>query len=308
MHQPTKDQEELLNKANWDNYEHTLLSKHCLFQYTIHEVGSVLKLPCQVLWNPVGNNAENASDKEHIANFISNLPGELFWYGDITTLDQALEWIFWKDRTIDIARCFLAGTDNSTNPLLDDLENERIDKWTYKYIWLEVKLFTNWWDLVRQNELEIKDLFQKHKSWGYPFKCSRELLEEMIREDIENEFYKCFKKRYVYKSKEIKDIAFLKRKLHKDKLLPEDELLVTQKMYELIDRNVVCPIWYDRVIAVCNLLAKKGNQIAQQNFEINSQIIDSLSKMQIKRFCKKSNSYTWEKGKKYQGIKPGWKA
>jgi hypothetical protein len=58
-----------------------------------------------VHWNPVGDNSQNASEKERIANFISNLPSEDFWHGELKTLDQMEEWLGWKDRAIDIARC-----------------------------------------------------------------------------------------------------------------------------------------------------------------------------------------------------------
>lgn len=132
-------------------------------------------------WNPVGSDSQDASDRERIAKFIFELPSNDFWQGDLKTFDQIWEWFGWRDRAIDIAKCFLAGCGNPDNPLLKELKAGLIDEETYKDIRLDAELFENWWKLVQINEQAIKAELEKVKSWGYPFNSSRELVAEMIR-------------------------------------------------------------------------------------------------------------------------------
>lgn len=305
LHKPTKEQEELLAKGQWGEFEHVILTKHCLFEYTTtHKVGTVDKRSYQVQWNQVGSNSQDASERERIARFISNLPNEDFWLGDLKTLDLMMEWIRWKDRAIDIARYFLAGHDNPDNPLQREFKAGLIDEEKYKYIRSEAHLYENWWQLVQLNEQQIKAVLEKIKSWGYPFDSSRELVEEIIRADLEGEFSNCLKTRYVYDSKEIKQIAVLKRKHHRGELSETE----WQELLKLIDQNAPYPIWYDRVISVAEVLAERGNTCIEKHLEINSKIINRLSRMQYQRERSQTTSNTWDKGINTPGIKPGWKS
>jgi hypothetical protein len=256
-------------------------------------------------WQRIGDESTEASDRERIARFISDLPNGDFIHVS-KSLFQVEEWMAWKDRAVRIAKCFLAGRGQPVSPLARDLENGSIDEWLHDYIWLEAELYENWWKLVHTKESSIKAALKP--IWKYPFNSSLELFQEMVRADLEGEFANCLKSRYCYKAKEIKKIAILKRKAHRGELSkPEQE-----QMYELIDKHAPYPIWYDRVISVSEWLAKRDPFI-QERLRTNGEIIDAIAKMQIKRNFPpnpkhhKDVSHTWEKGIRRKGIKPGWK-
>ena len=305
LHKPTKEQEELLKKVKWGEFERVILTKHCLFEYTlIQEPGTLAQLSYQVHWNPVGSISPDASDRERIASFISDLPNQDFWQGDLKTRDLMREWMLWKDRAIDIAKCFLVGRNNSDNSLLSERKAGLLDEEMYKYIWCEADLYENLWQLIQLNEQQIKAALEKVKEWSYPFASSCELVEEIIRTDFEGEFANCLKERYAYNPRKIRRIATLKRKAH-SKGLSEAE---RQELLTLIEQNTPYPIWYDRVVSVVEHLAKQGNQCIQKHLEINSKIINRLARMQYQRERSEAISSTWDKGEKIRGIKPGWKA
>lgn len=65
LHKPTKEQEELLAKAQWGKSAHVTLTKRCLFEYSrVHKVGAIEKFFFRVHWNSVGNDSQDASDRE----------------------------------------------------------------------------------------------------------------------------------------------------------------------------------------------------------------------------------------------------
>jgi hypothetical protein len=257
LHKPTKEQEELLANAQWGKSERVILTKHCLFEYTTtHKFETIDERSYRVHWTSVGSGSQDASDRDRIAKFISELPSNGFWQGDLKTFDQIMEWLGWRDRAIDIANYFSAGRGNSDNSLLKELKAGLIDEETYQDIRLDAALFDNWWKLVHLNEQTIKAELEKVKSWGYPFNSSRELVEEMIREDLEGEFVNCLKPYYAYNSRIMRLIAQLKRK-HCRGELGEAE---SQEMLKLIDQNVPFPIWYDRVISVSQILVEHMHQ------------------------------------------------
>lgn len=305
LYKPTKEQEELLKNAKWGESERVILTKHCLFEYTlIREQGTLATLLPQVHWHFVGSDSADASDRERIAWFISDLPGQYFWQGYLKTMDLMMEWTWWKDRAIDIAKCFLVGRNNSDNPLLNERKAGLLDEEMYKYIRYEADLYENLWQLIQLNEQPIKAELEKVKRWGYPFASSRELVEEIIRADLDGEFSNCLKERYIYNPRINRKIATLKRKDHREGLSEAER----QELLTLIEQNAPYPIWYDRVISVAEYLAEQGNQCIKQHLEINSEIINRLKRKQYQRERSKATSYTWDKGKKIRGIKPGWKA
>ncbi len=280
---------------------------YCIADYIIQDVGlrDSFKACIEMRWQRIGDESTEASDRERIARFISDLPNGDFIH-ESKSLFQVEEWMAWKDQAVRIAKCFLAGRGQPDSPLARDLENGSIDEWLHDYIWLEADLYENWWKLVHTKEGSIKVALKK--IWGYPFNSSLELFQEMVRADLEGEFANCLKSRYCYKAKEIKKIAILKRKAHRGKLSkPERE-----EMYALIDKHGPYPIWYDRVISVSEWLAKRDPFI-QERLRTNGEIIDAIAKRQIKRNCDprlkhhKDISHTWENGIRGKGIKPGWK-
>ena len=304
LHKPSKEQEELLAKAQWGKSERVTLTKHCLFEYTtIHKFGTIDKRSYRVHWTPVGSGSQDASDRERIARFISELPSNDFWQADLKTFDQIMEWFDWRDRAIDIAKCFLAGRDNPDNPLRKELKTGLIDEETYKDIRLDAELFENWWKLVQPNEQAIKAELEKVKSWGYPFNSSRELVEEMIREDLEGEFANCLKPYYAYNSRIMRLIAQLKHKHCTGELGGAE----SQDLFKLIDQNVPLPIWYDRVISVSQILVEQGNTCIKEHLVINGKIINRLARRQYQRERSQSTSQTWHKGRVIKGILPKWK-
>lgn len=301
LYELTEDQQELLEKAILGENQRIFLTKHCIYiDTTTEEFSDIYGLDQHVFWNLVGSKSAESSDREKFARFISELPGNYFFEGYLKTDDQVGEWMRWRDRLIDFAKYFLAGINNRANPLLKERKAGIIDEETYLSIRVTAQLFDNWWQLVMLNEEPIKAALEK--TCGYPFSCGRELVEEMIRGDIEGEFSNCLKSYYVYNSKVIRDIATLKHKQHRGELDEVEE----QELYKLIDLNSAFPIWYHRVISVCEYLAERGNQSIAEHLAINGKIINRLSRGQFKRERSRSTSKTWSNGKLSKGIVPKW--
>lgn len=266
------------------------------------------KVYFQVFWDKVGTDSPTATDRERIARFISTLPDFFCVLEEKITIDTLEAWILAKDAAVRIARCFLAGRSQPDNPLLRDLEDGLIDQWLHDYKWLESDLYENLWKLISLRERLIKTALAK--IWGYPFTSSRDLMQQIIQEDLEGEFCQIFKPRYSYKSGEIQKIAKLKRKFHRDELSDAEQ----KQMWQLIDRHAPYPMWYDRVISVCQSLAVRGDVFIQTRLRIHGEILDGICKMQIRAECTpslrhhRSRSHTWENCKKITGIVPKWKA
>lgn len=287
----------------------TLEGRHCIIRCeSLQSFKTFDKVYIRVFWDTVGNDSPTATDRERIARFISTLPDFFRVLEEKITIDTLQAWIVAKDAAVQIARCFLAGRSQPDNPLLRDLEDGLIDQYLHDYWWLESDLYENLWKLVSLRERKIKAVLAK--IWGYPFTSSRDLMQQIIQEDLEGEFCQIFKPRYSYKSSEIQKIAKLKRKLHRNELSDTEQ----KQMWHLIDRHAPYPMWCDRVVSVCKSSVVRGDTFIQTRMRIHGEIIDGLCKMQIRAECTPSlrhhrpRSHTWENCKQTAGITPGWKS
>lgn len=307
LHKRTKEQEELLAKVQWGSYEHVQLTKHCLLEYTVHKVKTIDEISFQVHWNKVGSDSQDASDRERIARFISNLPSQGSRKGGLRSLAHIQEWVIWKDHAIDIARYFLVGRGQSDDLPLKELKDGLIDKFSYDYLWTEVDVYENLWELLHQSGETIGVVCRRN--WDYPFKSNLELMQEIIREDLEGEFSLRLGRRYMYVSSQIGKIAKLKRKDCKGGLSNIEQ----KTLYRLIDQHSAFPTWLNRVLLVSEALAAKGDSTIQKHLATRSKNIDALSKLQIKRDCDpslkthKRRTHTWNNGILKEGVL-GWDA
>lgn len=260
-----------------------------------------------IVWTPVGDDSLEATDKVRIARFISELPSRVL-VEEFTTLDQVYRWMEWKDKCIWIAKCFLAGHKHLDNPLLRELEEGTIDKYYHDNVWLTVDLYENLWKLIHLKGKLVKAAFLK-QGWDYPFKCSRELLEEIISSFIDGEFSNVLKSHYVEHAGEFRKIATLGRKNNKDFLSTQER----QRLTELTKKHSQPNVWLERLLAVGNALAE-WDSFVQVRMNIHQEIMDGIAAFQVvanfKPELKKhgQTSYTWQNGVKVSGTKPGWKA
>lgn len=278
---------------------------HCIVGLSIvQEVGKIAKADVISEWHKVGNCSNSATDKEKIANFICDLPSLT---EEITHPDQLSDWVAWKDWSIDVARCFLSGHTQPDNPLLRSVEDGLIDQWSHDYTWLVSDLYDNLWKLVNLRGRQIKSAIKKVFG-DYPFASNRELLQEIIRADIEGEFCQILKKQYQYKPTHIKEIHKLKRKMHREGLVDKS----LEQLYKLIEQHAPYPIWYDRLISVCEVMADRGDTFINTRLQINADLLDGISRMRLKADCDPSLSHhrrrkeLWINGKKNPGQPSDW--
>ncbi len=267
---------------------------HCIAGLVIvQEFGKIAKAELIAEWEVINSNA--ATDQEKIAHFISSLPT---LSEEKCHPDQVCEWVRRKDWAVKLAKCYQAGKGQPDNPLLRELEDGLIDQWKHDYIWLECDLYENLWKLIKLRGRQIKSAI-KRAFGDFPFACGRELMEEIIRADIDDEFRQCLKKKYEWKPTHLKEIAKLKRKMHRDEI-SDPEL---ERLYALIDQHAPYPIWYDRLLSVCEVLAERDPFISTR-LNINSDIIDGLCRLKLKAECDpllkhhRRPAETWIDGKK----------
>lgn len=247
---------------------------------------------------PVGRTLSPETDEEWIANRISNLPNtDLFV--NFTSFDQVQHWIAYRDNAIELALCFWA--DDDLYWLNNELEKGHIDQFSYNYILAETKIFKNLWHLMKVGELKIiKNL---ENNWGFPFDSIRALFVEILREDIEDEFCVCLRKRYRYTASHIKEIAILKGKDHRSNASASD----LKRLNSLIENNRPLATWFDRVLIVADFLSQKDISI-NQYLESYREGINALTKLQIQRECApelrdkhRIPSHLWNRGRYYKG-------
>lgn len=252
-------------------------------------------------WEDAGSDGETAADEERIASAISNMPhADLFI--SFTSFDQVREWIGKKDYCVKIARCFLAAEGQPDDPLLAELAAGRIDQFSYDYAWAATNLYRSIWHILKEREEAIKYLLKKGVG-NYPFASNRELLIEIIREDLEGEFIGCLKRRYTYKASHIAEIAKLKLKEHQTELTESE----WKKLYGLTDQYIPYAKWFNYSLLAANKLAETDH-FTNTILEAYSASLAKLVKLQIYRDFKpelkkhRRLSHTWEKGKYKEGA------
>ena len=244
-------------------------------------------------WQEVGSVSSTASDKEIIGNTICNNPNELRLKKKPITLDIIHDWILWKDSGIRIAKCFLADKGQISDPLFKEKENNIIDEFLYDYIWLETSLYETYWRLINiKGNIILKRL-------NSTFKSNVELMQEMIKESLNEEFYTIrHSKFYQYNPK-------LDKKLHllscQKNLSPSNHKLRESLKY-LVYPHLKNAILNKKVNAILNDLDKEGDIFVTTHLKVISEIIIGLIKLKIKTHCNpklqkyKLNQHNWING------------
>ncbi|PSB25347.1 hypothetical protein [Stenomitos frigidus] len=252
-------------------------------------------------WKSVGSDCETATDEERIASAIANMPHSDFFI-NFTSFDQVREWIGIKDYCVQIAQCFLAERGQQDDALLTELEAVQIDQFSYDYAWAATNIYKSLWRILEKRGRAIKHLLEKGTG-NYPFTSSRDLLIEIIREDLEGEFIGCLKRRYTYKASQIAEIAKLKRKEHRTELTN----LERKKLYRLIDQYIPYAKWFNYSVLAADKLAETDH-FTNVHLEAYRASLAELAKLQIQRDCKpdlkkhRRSSHTWEQGKCIEGA------
>jgi hypothetical protein len=254
---------------------------------------------------PVGHPLQPSSDEEWIANAISNTPNvDLFV--NFNGFDQVDHWISHRDNCIEIALSFWSEQGICNDYLSKQLQDENLDDFSYHYLRAEARMYRDLWRILKIREQEIAGFCKKF--WSYPFKSTRDFFMEAITEDLEGEFMACLSNRYLYKSSQIKQIAKLKRKMHKGNISENER----KTLNKLSDQYVKFPTWFNRLILATEALAKKDDLVKEYFNEFGTSL-DTLLKLQIQRDCdpKLRNhlipSHTWAYGRYREGILP-WNA
>ncbi|HEY9626395.1 MAG TPA: hypothetical protein V6C84_03770 [Coleofasciculaceae cyanobacterium] len=250
----------------------------------------------------VGNRFNPSSDEEQIAHAISKTPNTDHFI-KFTSLDQVFHWIKFRDHSIELALSFWSENNTQNKYLLGKLQTGDIDKFSYDYHLAEARIYKSLWKILRTRGERIELICSKN--WSYPFTSIREFYIEIIKEDLEGEFIACLKNRFIYKSSEIKQVAKLKRKQHKENI----SLTEQKKLYRLIDQYVPRATWLNNLLLVVERIAQEDDLIEQYFCEFG-ECVDTLSKLQIQRDCDPkarqhlAPSHTWEKGQYRQGVLP----
>ncbi|WP_103670097.1 hypothetical protein [Pseudanabaena sp. BC1403] len=257
-------------------------------------------------WKDVGS--EVGTELEQVAYFISNLPDtDLLEGGQDLHYGILQEWVYCKDKCIEIARCFLVEKGANSDLLLNLLKADEIDQFTYEFRWIETDLYKNLWMMITTHKTVIVESMKKN--WKYPFSSEIELFCQIIREDLEGEFICYLEPFYQYHAKTLGEIDKLKRKQHRDEITPDEEA----KMWELIDKSRSPAIWFNRLITIADKLGDLELESIKPYLDRHSDYIDKMSLMHIKadRSPKlkshKRQSHYVEKGIFKGGVKPRWK-
>lgn len=291
----------------------------CHAQIAITEqLGCRFKLSFLITWKTVGYDFPGASDRTRTARLISELPSESFLQ-ELQDFDQLRHWMALKDFAIQLAKCWEAGRGQPDNPLAWALEENLVTEWWHDYVWLSVDLYENLWRLIHLKARAIKAAFKKR--WEHPFTSVPELLQEIVRSDIDSEFLNCLKPLFIEKANEISEITNIKRRQRRYFPLPIhanwQRLTLWVRMVQLVEwellrklvRQYSTPaIWYERLMEVTQALAERDTFVATR-LKIHYELQDSLHKMQQRASCDPNlkrlgfqTSKTWEDGVKSEGI------
>ncbi len=276
-----------VEESSWIAQPSRYITPECLVELDIAlKTKERIKLDFCVYWKSIGNDSEVSSEKERIYHYISKLPSEDFLQ-DIRTLEQLREWVNLKNFSLQLTKCWQV-FGSSEDPLYRDFERGWIDWWLHDHIWLEVALYENLWQLICHKGEDIKAIFNQmrfHQSLSSPdeqtaalrkskISCSKlpkklrryllqeqysfsstcELLQEIVKQMIDEQFSNYLKPHYIENAKDFKKIATLTRHDCKAKGLSMKE---REEQYSLVEkhRSPSCIFLLERVLGACQITA-----------------------------------------------------
>lgn len=309
------------------------------------------KLDFDVYWKPIGDDSERASEKEYIIRYVSELPSECLLQ-DIKTLDQLRKWVSTKNSAIRLAKCWHA-FGSPEDPLAEDFENGWIDWWEHDYTWLLASLYENLRQLINHKGSDIKAFFseleefkksalsyasqevetQASKSFTskiprelrllsqgkYSFDSNQDLLQEIVRRNLDAEFVNCLKPHHVDNAKEIKTMANLTRKESRNGLDTDEWMKRLNLVAKYTPESFLFLL--DRVLGSCQMAAfgdfqasTPQNGITWMHLRLHDDIVDRLCQMYQLAACDPELkhhgqiSYVWQNGIRSEGVNSGWRA
>lgn len=249
---------------------------------------------------PAGRTFSSDTDEEWIANCISQIP-DVDFFISFTSFSQVWNWVRYRDCAVNLALVFWAEEDQPY--LKKELEKGQIDQFSYNYSLAEAKIYKSLWKLIQVDEAGIRKILSNN--WGFPFDSSRAFFVEIVREDLEEEFCACLRRRYIYKACDVKETAKLKRKAHRGTASSAE----IDRLYSLIDHHVPFATWLNRLLSVAEILSNK-NPLLKECLESYREGMYTLTKLQIQRDCDpnlrhhKRRTHSWKQGQYYQGPLP----
>jgi hypothetical protein len=241
----------------------------------------------------VGSCESTPTDREQIAYFMSaELPcSDYLTYAE--DVDQMIEWVKAKDYWVRLAICFEEEVDN---PLLGQLEEGLISQVGHDLIHLDAKYWDSLWKLIQHRWEPIQEAWSE--VLGQTFNQSRELLQEILIENADNNYLKCFKPHYQRNVREIKEMTTLRRKSLRGEILSKAQ---TTRLENLLGKHFSdCPK-LESTIAICEIGAERDPFIATY-LKIIETIESGVLKIQQGAMCKAGVSCTWVDGRKHPGI------
>ncbi len=267
------------------------------------------KITGYIIWEPLGSDAPEASDKLRLIRFLTKLPDEAFLQ-EMKTLDQLFQWVGFKNECIDIARCWLAGHGFPDNPLARYLmEGDVCGKHYHDRTWLTADMYDNLWKLLNQRQKKLKSAFVK-QDWGYPFESPRAFLEEIMGCGVDSEFCVYLKHQHSSNTRENRKLATLGRKNIKNTASSKE----IKELDALVSKHGQSNIWLHRLVTISEILAEHDSFI-KTRLAVHKAFLDGIIALQQEATCNPQlknlglqQTSTWDNGEKFVGQKPKWKA
>lgn len=269
---------------------------YCSFSFIDEPKTNQSIVQCRQIY--IGSNNVNANNREQIAYDICNHP-IIDNNKIIGTEDVLRQWVLDKDFAIRIAKCFLAGKENTENPLYKDLKEQLIDNVTHDLIWLKADYLSSIWSMlsIKWDEI-IKAIIVIWKD--FPFKTPLELMKQIIYDEYTYPFVNWTGSKYKERSKtHNKKMWALMRKLQRMETLNDKE---NKKLNHLIKEHRNIDSWMHRVLNVCGFLGDNGDNFLETRVKIHNELCDGIARINLKCECDpklakyRTTTHSWQNG------------
>ncbi len=260
-----------------------LAGVHCciLTDITLKVRPDYAKCQLNIDWHKIGQISPTASNREIIARTICDTPDATRLLEKPITIEILNDWCLCKDNSVRIAKCFLSGKSEPDDPLLREKEDEIIDSFTYEHIWLETALYETLWRLINTKGDKILKIF-KQRWKDASFQSKVELMQELIREDLSEQFYaRVHSKFYQYNPKLDKELQIL----NSQPIFSDADNRRRENLINRLYPHTKHSLWNQRLRSVLDALVEKGDVFVHTHLKIIGEIKRGLAKLDLKTHC-----------------------